>query len=225
MFSSLSRKRIIALVILTSLLLITLDRRHNPVIDRVRSGFQAVLQPFDTAAEAISKPIARAWYGVTNYDSLERENEALRDQLDAQKGAEVVAKSVIYQSQELLQLYQLAQNYKHQFGRVVGAAPSNFQNTVEINIGANRGVKVGMQVISNAGLIGKITSVYAESSEVLLITDPRYSVAAQVLAVVGSGPASSSTTIESTTPSGLPVDASTTSTTTASTTTASPGAT
>ena len=40
MFSSLSRKRVFVLLILTSLLLITLDRRNNAVIDKARTGFQ-----------------------------------------------------------------------------------------------------------------------------------------------------------------------------------------
>ena len=65
--------------------------------------------------------------------------------------------------------------------RVTGDAPSNFQNTVQITVGANRGVKVGMPVLSNAGLVGKITKVYSDTAEVSLITDPSYSVGAEVL--------------------------------------------
>ena len=78
MFSSLSRKRVFVLLILTSLLLITLDRRNNVVIDKVRTGFQTALTPFDTAAEAIARPIARTWNGITDYDRLEKENQALQ---------------------------------------------------------------------------------------------------------------------------------------------------
>ena len=53
MFSSLSRRRVIALVVLTCLLLITLDRNGNPVIDRLRSAVATVLSPLDTATEAM----------------------------------------------------------------------------------------------------------------------------------------------------------------------------
>ncbi|MEO5898725.1 MAG: rod shape-determining protein MreC [Ilumatobacteraceae bacterium] len=207
MFSSLSRKRVFVLLILTSLLLITLDRRDNAVIDRARDGFHTALKPFDTAADAIAKPIARAWYGITNYDRLDKENEALRDQLDAQKGAEVAAKAVVYGYQAVLELYQLSKDYPHVMSRVTGPAPSNFQNTVEITVGANRGVKVGMPVLSNAGLIGKVTEVYADTAEVRLITDPSYSVAAEVIAVSNATlpDASTDSSTSSTTPSGQPV--------------------
>jgi rod shape-determining protein MreC len=187
MFSSLSRKRVFVLLILTCLLLITLDRRNNTVIDKTRTAFQQVLKPFDTAADAISRPIARAWYGISNYGHLEKENEELRDQLDAQKGAEVSAKAVVYGYQSVLELYQLSKDYAHVMARVTGPAPSNFQNTVQITVGANRGVRVGMPVLSNAGLIGKVTQVYTDTAEVRLITDPGYSVAAEVIAVSGAG--------------------------------------
>jgi rod shape-determining protein MreC len=194
MFSSLSRKRVFVLLILTSLLLITLDRRNNVVIDKVRTGFQTALRPFDTAADAIARPIVRAWNGVSDYDRLEKENQALRDQLDTQKGAEITARASVLQYQAIVDLYELSKDYPHVMARVTGDAPSNFQNTVQITVGANRGVKVGMPVLSGAGLVGKITKVYAETSLVSLITDPSYSIGAEVLAVAAPEPTTTTTT-------------------------------
>ena len=225
MFSSLSRKRVFVLLVLTSLLLITLDRRNNVVIDRVRSGFQTALQPFDTAADAIARPIARAWDGITDYDRLEKENQALRDQLDAAKGAEITAQASVLQYQAVLDLYELSKDYPHVMARVTGDAPSNFQNTVQITVGADRGLKVGMPVLSNAGLVGKVTKVYTDTAEVVLITDPSYSIGAEVLSVAPPPtttttttvapevpPATTTTTLPDLTP--LVVGASTTTTTT-----------
>ncbi len=199
MFSSLSRKRVLVLLILTSLLLITLDRRNNAVIDKARTGFQTALKPFDAAADAIARPIARTWNGISDYDRLEKENQALRDQLDAQKGAEVTARAAVLQYQAIVDLYELSKDYPHVMARVTGEAPSNFQNTVSITVGANRGVKVGMPVLSSAGLVGKITTVYADTSQVVLLTDPSYSIGAEVLSV-----ATPETTTTTTTPPGEP---------------------
>ena len=153
------------------------------------------MKPFDTAAEAIARPIARAWDGISNYDRVEKENQALRDQLDAQKGAEVTARAAVLQYQAIVDLYELSKDYPHVMARVTGEAPSNFQNTVQITVGANRGVKVGMPVLSNAGLVGKITKVYSDTAEVSLITDPSYSIGAEVLSV---GTASETTTTTTT---------------------------
>lgn len=183
MFSALSRRRVIALVVLTGLLFITLDRNGNPVINRVRGVLATVLQPIDTATRAIVLPLERTWYGITNYDELERENEALRDQLEHQKGNDVEARSAVLEYRLLLKVLQLTSkfNYPTVAAQVIGDSPGNFQNTVEINVGSGKGVRVGMPVTDGAGLVGRITRVYPEHSLVRLITDPAYSVPAQVL--------------------------------------------
>ncbi|MGB8859990.1 MAG: rod shape-determining protein MreC [Ilumatobacteraceae bacterium] len=183
MFSSLSRRRVIALVVLTCLLFITLDKHGNPVIDRVRSALATVLRPIDTATEAITLPIERTWYGITNYDDVERENEALRDQIEHQKGNDVEARSAVLEYRSLLKILQLTSkfNYPTVAAQVLGDSPGNFQNTVEINVGSNEGIRTGMPVTNGAGLVGRITRVYPTHSLVKLITDPAYSVPAQVL--------------------------------------------
>ena len=183
MFSSLSRRRVIALVVLTCLLFITLDKRGNPVIDRVRGVLATVLQPIDTATRAIALPIERTWYGITNYSDLQRENEALRDQIEHQKGNDVEARSAVLEYRLLLKVQQLASkfNYPTVTAQVIGDSPGNYQNTVEINVGSNEGIRTGMPVTNGAGLVGRITRVYPTHSLVKLITDPAYSVPAQVL--------------------------------------------
>jgi rod shape-determining protein MreC len=226
--SSLSRRRVVVLLVLTSLLLITLDRRsNNSVIDKARQAFAVILRPFDIAAEAVSKPIANAWYGITNYDNLKSENEALHDQVEHQKGAEIEAQTAITKFYELLKLYHLTSvhSYKSVIAQVVGAAPSNFQNTVEITVGTRAGVAVGMPVTDGAGLIGKVTKVYPDRSVVMLITDPQFSVQAQVLSRVDEGTTADSTpsSVPNTAPSGRPLGSTTsTSTTTTTTTTTVP---
>jgi rod shape-determining protein MreC len=228
---SLSRRRVVVLLILTSLLLITLDRRgNNAFIDKARQAFAVVMRPFDVAVDAVSKPIANAWYGITNYGDLKAENEALHDQVENQKGAEIEAQTAITKFYELLKLYRLTSvhNYKSVIAQVVGEAPSNFQNTVEITVGTRDGIAVGMPVTDGAGLIGKVTTVYPDHSVVMLITDPQYSVQAQVLSRVDEDDASSTTssTPSNTAISGRSLDSTTsTSTTSTTTTTTSPSST
>jgi rod shape-determining protein MreC len=221
MFSSLSRRRVILLVVLTCVLLITLDKRGNPVIDRTRGVFARIIQPFDTATRAIALPIERAWNGVSNYDDVERENEALRDQLEHMKGNDVEARSAVLEYRELLKLNQLTSKFQFDTvaAQVVGESPSNFQNTVEINVGSRQGVAVGMPVTDGAGLIGRITKVFPTSSIVLLLTDPEFSIQAQVLTAADDTPTGTSSPTQSTTLSGIPISDLTSSTTSTTTTT------
>jgi rod shape-determining protein MreC len=174
----------------------------------------------------VSKPIANAWYGITNYDNIKTENEALLDQIEHQKGAEIEAKTAINIANDLLKLNRLTsvRNIKGVAAQVIGEAPSNFQNTIEITVGSRDGVAVGMPVTDGAGLIGKVTKVNPDSSIVMLITDPQYAVQAQVLSRVDDSDAASTTTLAPivTAPSGRPLGATTS---TSSTTTTIPTAT
>ena len=112
----------------------------------------------------MSKPIANAWYGITHYDDVKTENEALHDQVEHQKGAEIEAKTAINIANDLLKLNRLTSvhNIKGVAAQVIGEAPSNFQNTIEITVGSRDGVAVGMPVTDGAGLIGKVTKVYPD---------------------------------------------------------------
>ncbi|MEI7547493.1 MAG: rod shape-determining protein MreC [Actinomycetota bacterium] len=214
MFSSLSRRRVMALVVLTCLLLITLDKQGNRFIDRARRAFDILLSPVDTATRAIVLPIERAWYGITNYDDLQQQNAALRDQIEHIKGDDIEARSAVLQYRELLKLSQLTSKWSYSTvtAEVVGASPSNYQQTVEIGVGSDRGVKVGMPVTDGAGLIGRITRVGPTRSIVLLVTDPSFAISARVLSTdeqIAADETTTGTSSPSDTPGGNKTGAST----------------
>ena len=56
-------------------------------------------------------------------------------------------------------------------GRVLGRDP-NFLKYLVIDLGSDQGIAPGMPVMSDVGLVGRIVEVSANSSKVLLITDP-----------------------------------------------------
>jgi rod shape-determining protein MreC len=193
---SMGRRRLIALLVLTSVLLITLDLRGSAIINRARSVFSLVIEPFDSAARVVSRPVINAWHGITHYDDLQKENDALRAQLDAQKGATVEARAAILEYQELLVLSQLlgSSNLPSVTVQVQGNSPGNFQNTVEINKGSLDHIQAGMPVINGGGLVGKVSQVFPHSSIVLLVVDPRFSLGAKVLTPIAPVPAPTTTT-------------------------------
>ena len=210
----------LVLVVLTCVLLITLDKRGNQVIDRVRGVFARVVQPFDTATRAIALPVARVWNGIVHFDDVRTENEALRDQIEHMKGNDIEARSAILEYRELLKLNQLTSkfNFDTVEAQVVGDSPSNFQNTIEINVGSRQGLQPGMPVTDGAGLIGRITQVFPTRSIVLLLTDPEFAISAQVLGAADQPVDGGNQTTESTLLTGQSVSDLTSSTTTTSTT-------
>jgi rod shape-determining protein MreC len=211
------RRRVIIALLLTSALLLTLDLRGNPGIDRVRDGFTRVMDPIESATGVITTPIERAWNGVVNYDDLELENQALQDQLDRLIGTQASAEASVIESQELQALYNLPSlsGIETEVAQVVGYAANNLDQVVEINKGRRSGIAVGMPVVNQAGLIGKVTKVTDNTARVMLVTDTRYTVGVKITSAVRDG---EETVV--TTPSGLAPDeiADAATTTTSSTT-------
>lgn len=227
---TISRRRAIALLVLTSILLITLDVNGNPLTDKARTAFSYVVRPFESAALVVWRPTQRAWNGIRDYDDLQDENDALRAELEAMRGADVAARAAILEANELRALNRLStlSNIPTITAQVVGDKPSNFQLTVEIDKGSESCIATGMPVVGPGGLIGKVTEAHPGRAVVMLITDPRYAVGVKILGTVDDPSATTSTSApEATAPSGVALDDlnSTTTSSTSTTTTTEPATT
>src|SRR5215207_606628 len=189
------RRRAILLLLLTSVLLLTLDLRGNAIFEGVRTGFNKFMEPLESAADVVTRPISSAWHGIMDYEKVKDENERLQDELDAQRGDQIAAQAAIQDYQALLATNDLPAlaDYPTVTAMVVGVSPSNLDQIVEINKGRKDGLEVGMAVTTSAGLVGKITTPLLEDrARVMLITDPRYVVPVKV--VPGAPPETTTTT-------------------------------
>lgn len=178
-----TRKRAILLLTLTSVILITLDLRGSAAVSNVRSAFGTIFRPVESAVRVVSNPVSNVWHGITNYNDVVDENRRLRDVIARQEGAAIANIATLREAQELLVLNGLPTlaGIDSCNAKVVGQTPSNFSQTVEINQGADCGIKVGMPVLNGAGLIGKVTDVFPDRAVVMLVTDPAYSLAVKII--------------------------------------------
>jgi len=201
------RRRVVALLVLTALLLLTLDLRGVAGLNVVRSGFVQVMSPVETAARVVTRPVTNAWRAVTTFDDVREENRNLREQIDAQRGNEIAARNAIIENQQLRALNALESltDIPSVTAGIIGESPSNIDQVVEIDRGRRDGIQVGMAVANEAGLIGKVTSVFENSSLIMLVTDARYAVEVKVVSadpVVGEDEAVTAVT----TPSGFTLE-------------------
>ena len=212
---SVSRRRAIALLALSSILLITLDLQGNSVVNGLRNVFSTIFQPIQSSTRVMTRPLGNTWQGITNYGELEAENARLQDQLDQQEGAFIAALATVRDAQELLALNGIDNlaDISSVTAQVVGGTPSNYSQTVEINQGSDRGLRVGMPVVNAAGLVGRITWVDNNRSLVLLANDSLYAIPVQVVNQPDIVPATTTTTTTTSTTT------TSTSTTTSTTTT------
>ena len=122
-------------------------------------------------------PLRHAWHGIFDYDDVKDQNDQLRQQIEPAGGrlhrgggADPRAARSCGRWTSL----PVRSDIPTVVAEVVGDPPSNFQQTVEINQGADKGIQVGMAVITPAGLVGRISRVSTNTSVVRLITDPAF---------------------------------------------------
>lgn len=82
--------------------------------------------------------------------------------------------------------YTTREDWRYVSADVIGRDTTSVQ-AIHINRGARNGVAVGDPVVSQAGLVGRVTQVSATGAEVLLITDPNSSVHARVQSTRDNG--------------------------------------
>lgn len=63
---------------------------------------------------------------------------------------------------------------------VIGLDPSPFIRSINIGVGSDRGVRHGMPVVTDEGLVGRIIEVTAVTARIQLITDPASAVNVQL---------------------------------------------
>jgi cell shape-determining protein MreC len=201
----------IVVLLLTSILLITLDMRDSGLVGGIRDTFGAVFRPVERFTNVVTTPISNAWRGVVDYAELRKENLALKDLIVKQEGSAIAAAATVREAQELLALNGLPTlaGIDSVTAQVVGQSPSNFSQTFELNRGKSSGIRVGMTVTNGAGLVGKITDATLERSVVMLATDPEYAIAVKV-GVCPTKPAPATTVATSTTFPSIEIGTSTT---------------
>jgi len=193
------RRRAILLLLLSSLLILTIDLRGNAIFDATRSGYTQAMRPFESAAEVVARPVRNAWRGITDYDDLEAEVQRLQEKVQAQQANDVVNQATIGQYYRLLEFFDLEfpGSFQRVTAYVVGQTPNNLDQVIEINKGTDDGISEGMSVIAPNGLVGKITDASADRAAVMLISDINYAV--QVKVVRPEPPPTTTTTTTSTT--------------------------
>lgn len=186
-------------LILTSITVITLDFRGGGtgLIGSVRDGAADALAPVRSAAAAVLSPVGDALAGITDYGDLEDENARLRAQIADLQGKSLRGEDAEAELSDALSLLGLdfAGNIPRVGARVVSTPVSNFEQTIELDRGADDGIAVDMPVVSGDGLVGRVVHVSGTRSVVRLVTDGasavgvRLSRSGEVAVAQGEGPA------------------------------------
>ncbi|MDH3470974.1 MAG: rod shape-determining protein MreC [Acidimicrobiia bacterium] len=149
----------------------------------LRTGAEFVFSPVQKAASAVTRPVVGFLDGVANLASLRDENDQLRDQVASLEQELADTESLRAELDALQRLNNIVgpAGIDTVTARIFAVAPSGFDHVRGIDRGSSDGIGVGMPVVDESGLIGRVDAVFADSARVRLITDPTVRVGVRVL--------------------------------------------
>ncbi len=175
-----STLRLIAYLGLATILMVV-DHRAG-YLQTLRRISGALVEPAYRIA-AFPADIARATRtAVVSQDTLAKENRELRDALLLAQARLNRLDALVAQNARLKDLLD-AQNslgLSVQLARLVNVDLDPFRPRVVLNAGSNQGVTVGQPVIDAHGIMGQVVEVMANTSVVMLITDPTHAIPVMV---------------------------------------------
>src|SRR6476660_7661223 len=173
----------LALLILTSITVLTLDFRGSSAIQSLRGTASTVFSPVRDAASSAFSPVSGAWNGLFHYNDVKHENERLRAEIEQLQGTAAQNADAKRAFDELTKTEGISQftNLPAVTAQVISGPLTNFEHTIEIDKGSSSGIKVGMPVVTGAGLAGRIVDVQSGRSVIKLLTAPDIVVGVRLL--------------------------------------------
>lgn len=185
---------------LLSLVLVTVSFRENgdgPLAGAQSAG-AAVLRPFQVAADRVAKPFRDA-YGWTSslVDArsdaarLERENELLRQQV-AERRLALRENTTLRRLLQYRNGPRFPEGYSGLAAAVISRPAGAYAQAIVIAAGRKDGIRVDDPVVTQDGLVGKVSRVSSRTARVTLLTDDASAASAldvetQAFGIVRSG--------------------------------------
>jgi len=188
------RRLTLVLLVITSLVLISLDERGSGIIDTARSTAQDVIAPMQRAIDSVVNPVADFFDGLGRSNELEAENARLRD-ANAKLQAQVErAKAAVAENDRFREVFDIPQieDFNGIVAEVSTGSVDNFHRTWRIDKGSSSGIAVDMPVVvggnSGGALVGRVQSVASDSAVIERIDDRDFSAGAQLVQNGSPGP-------------------------------------
>lgn len=132
-----------------------------------------------TVADFVQSPVTTVTAGVTNYfssisnlRSAQDENDQLKQRIQELEVELKGSADLTAENERLRSLLDLKETSKYKVlnARIIGRDPSIWFDSSIVNRGSMDGVKLNMPVVTNGGLVGRVTAVSPLTAQVDLIT-------------------------------------------------------
>ena len=148
----------------------------------IRVWMQTIADFVQSPVTTVSSAAAGYFQSISSFRSAASENDQLKQKVQELEVEVQSSKGLAAENERLKSLLQLKEESKYPVltAKVIGRDPSNWFNDSIINRGSADGVKLYMPVVTNGGLVGRVTMVSPLTSQVTLITDEKTGVGAVV---------------------------------------------
>jgi rod shape-determining protein MreC len=167
----------VGLLTLAALLLMALQISGN--LQPAQNLITQLTAPAQLSATDITTSINRLVTSVMRIRTIEQEYAALETRARQLEAEIETLREVEKENEQLRALLDFAQlrprlelRGAQIVARVIGEESTNFIDTILIDLGAVHGIRTGMPVVTDQGLVGRISDVTENNAKVLLLTDP-----------------------------------------------------
>jgi rod shape-determining protein MreC len=189
------RRIVVGILSVLSLALVTVYFRESDggFLHSLQSTGASVLKPFEVAADRVASPFedAAGWFGGLLH--ARDDNKKLRKEVEQLRDQAIVNQAALRENAQLKQLLKylesprFPQDYRPVAARVIARAPSQFAQQIVVSAGKNNGISKHDAVVTADGLVGEVTKVASNVSQVTLLTDDSSAVSALDISTNASG--------------------------------------
>ena len=169
-------RTLVAVLVLVSLILITIDYRQGEggPVSAIQRGALAVFGPVAEGFGAVVRPVSNFFGAIGDIGSLREQNASLQESIKGFQAAELDRAGLEAENERLRSMLDMRKRLGFTTtGAMVIAQPStSVERSVLLDVGANNGLLPGMAVMNELGLVGKLTEVTALNARVELLTTP-----------------------------------------------------
>jgi rod shape-determining protein MreC len=165
---------LLAGVILLQVLLLAVQIKRDSQGRLIRVWTVGAISPFQRAGAHGVGSIRGIWNHYFALQNTTRDNEQLRRENDALKLQITQLQSKAAEADRLaglLNFRKLHMEVPMVGARVIGASAGTATQTIDIDRGERDGIKRNMGVITPDGVVGKVSESFANTAQVLLLTD------------------------------------------------------
>ena len=163
-------------------LLIIVSFISEPFGNTIKNSAAQIVVPVQKGMNHVGLWLADKSDTIKEYAKLQDENKELKQKLadiQSQNSILIQQQSELEKLRELYQLDDIYSDYPKVAARVISMQPDNWFSEFTIDKGSEDGIEVDMNVLADAGLVGRVTYVGKNYSKVTTIINDNSNVSAK----------------------------------------------